>query len=85
MTTRQQKLFAELTIETYLDSIQELTGNYLDTLALLEMEPKDILLAREEKIRNYLSVIKVCLDTILLKKMEVTYTGEGFNVKLTTY
>jgi hypothetical protein len=85
MTTKQQKMFAERMIELYLYFIQEQTGNYLDTLELLEKEPKDILLIQPEEIRYYLCAIKVCLQTVLLKQMEVKYTGSEFKVKLKPY
>ena len=82
---KEEKKYAEFTIEMYLERIQALTGNYLDTLELLEKEPKDILLIQPEEIRYYLCAIKVCLQTVLLKQMEVKYTAEGFKVKLKTY
>jgi hypothetical protein len=85
MTTKQQKMFAERMIELYLYFIQEQTGNYLDTLELLEKEPKDILLIQPEEIRYYLCAIKVCMQSVMLKKMEVKYTGSEFKVKLKTY
>lgn len=85
MTKKEVKKYAQSTIAHYLDEIQAITGNYLDTLELLERQPKEILFMRNDELMYYLSVIKVCMQSVMLKKMEVKYTAEGFKVKLKTY
>jgi len=85
MTKKEVKKYAEFTIEMYLERIQALTGDYTETLELLEREPKEILFMRNDELKYYLSVIKMCMQSVMLKKMEVKYTAEGFKVKLKTY
>lgn len=85
MTKKEEKKYAESTIEMYLERIQALTGDYLETLELLEREPKEILFMRNDELKYYLSVIKMCMQSVMLKKMEVKYTGSEFKVKLKTY
>lgn len=84
MTKKEVKKYAEFTIEMYLERIQALTGDYLETLELLERQPKEILFMRNDELKYYLSVIKVCMQSVMLKKMEVKYTADGFKVKLLT-
>lgn len=84
MTKKEVKKYAQNTIAHYLDEIQAITGDYLDTLELLEREPKEILFMRNDELKYYLSVIKMCMQSVMLKKMEVKYTAEGFKVKLLT-
>jgi hypothetical protein len=85
MTKKEVKKYAEFTIEMYLERIQALTGDYAETLELLEREPKEILFMRNDELKHYLSVIKMCMQSVMLKKMEVKYTGSEFKVKLKTY
>lgn len=84
MTKKEEKKYAESTIEMYLERIQALTGDYLETLELLEREPKEILFMRNDELKYYLSVIKMCMQSVMLKKMEVKYNGKQFKVKLLT-
>ena len=85
MTKKEVKKYAQSTIEMYLERIQALTGDYLETLELLERQPKEILFMRNNELKYYLSVIKMCMQSVMLEKMEVKYTAEGFKVKLKTY
>lgn len=84
MTKKEVKKYAQSTIAHYLDEIQAITGNYLDTLELLERQPKEILFMRNDELKYYLSVIKMCMQSVMLKKMEVKYNGKQFKVKLLT-
>lgn len=84
MTKKEVKKYAQSTIEMYLERIQALTGDYLDTLELLNKEPSEILFMRNNELKYYLSVIKVCMQSVMLKKMEVKYNGKQFKVKLLT-
>lgn len=84
MTKKLTRKYAQSTIAHYLDEIQAITGDYLDTLELLEREPKEILFMRNDELKYYLSVIKVCMQSVMLKKMEVKYNGKQFNIKLLT-
>jgi hypothetical protein len=84
MTKKEEKKYAEFTIEMYLERIQALTGDYAETLELLEREPKEILFMRNDELKYYLSVIKICTQSVMLKKMEVKYNGKQFKVKLLT-
>jgi hypothetical protein len=85
MTKKEVKKYAQSTIEMYLERIQALTGDYSETLELLDRQPKEILFMRNDELKYYLSVIKVCMQSVMLKKMEVKYTGSEFKVKLKTY
>lgn len=84
MTKKEVKKYAQSTIEMYLDRIQALTGDYAETLELLERQPKEILFMRNDELKYYLSVIKICMQSVMLKKMEVRYNGKQFNIKLLT-
>ena len=84
MTKKLTRKYAQSTIAHYLDEIQAITGNYLDTLELLERQPKEILFMRNDELKYYLSVIKMCMQSVMLKKMEVKYNGKQFKVKLLT-
>lgn len=84
MTKKEEKKYAEFTIEMYLERIQALTGDYAETLELLERQPKEILFMRNDELKYYLSVIKMCMQSVMLKKMEVKYNGKQFKVKLLT-
>ncbi len=84
MTKKEVKKYAQSTIEMYLERIQALTGDYAETLELLERQPKEILFMRNDELKYYLSVIKMCMQSVMLEKMEVKYNGKQFKVKLLT-
>jgi hypothetical protein len=84
MTKKEIRKYSESTIAHYLDEIQAITGDYAETLELLERQPKEILFMRNDELKYYLSVIKVCMQSVMLKKMEVKYNGKQFKVKLLT-
>ena len=60
MTTNDLRKYAEFTIEMYLQRIQSITGDYAETLELLDRQPKEILLMRDDELKDFLSVIYVC-------------------------
>ncbi len=82
MTPNDFRKYAEFTIEMYLERIQALTGDYAETLELLERQPQEILLMRDDELKDYLSVIYVCRNSVMLEKMQVTYKKNRFKVKL---
>ena len=67
MTKKEVKKYAQSTIEMYLERIQALTGDYLETLELLERQPKEILFMRNNELNYYLSVIKMCMQSVMLE------------------
>ena len=82
MTLNDVRKYAEFTIEMYLQRIQSITGDYAETLELLERQPQEILLMRDDELKDYLSVIYVCRNSVMLEKMEVKYKQNRFKVKL---
>ena len=82
MTPNDFRKYAEFTIEMYLQRIQSITGDYAETLELLERQPKEILLMRDDELKDYLSVIYVCKNSVMLEKMQVVYKKNRFKVKL---
>lgn len=84
MTKKEVKKYAEFTIEMYLERIQALTGDYLETLKLLEQEPTEILFMRNDELKYYVSTIKVCMYAVPHNGVEIKYSKSGFKVKLLT-
>jgi hypothetical protein len=84
MTKKEVKKYAQSTIAHYLDEIQAITGNYLDTLELLERQPKEILFMRNDELKYYLSTIKMCMYAVPHSGVEIKYSKSGFKVKLLT-
>lgn len=82
MTTNEVRKHAEFTIEMYLQRIQSITGDYAETLELLDRQPKEILLMRDDELKDYLSVIYMCKNSVMLEKMEVRFKNNRFRVKL---
>ena len=82
MTTNEVRKYAEFTIEMYLQRIQSITQDYAETLELLERQPQEILLMRDDELKDYLSVIYVCKNSVMLEKMEVRFKNNRFKVKL---
>ena len=82
MTTNEVRKHAEFTIELYLQRIQSITQDYAETLELLDRQPKEILLMRDDELKDYLSVIYVCRNSVMLEKMQVKYKNNRFKVKL---
>ncbi len=84
MTKKEVKKYAQSTIAHYLDEIQALTGDYAETLELLEREPKEILFMRNDELKYYLSTIKMCMYAVPHSGVEIKYSKSGFKVKLLT-
>jgi len=84
MTKKLTRKYAQSTIAHYLDEIQAITGDYLDTLELLEREPKEILFMRNNELKYYLSTIKMCMYAVPHNGMQIKYSKSGFKVKLLT-
>ena len=84
MTKKEVKKYSQSTIAHYLDEIQAITGNYLDTLELLERQPKEILFMRNDELKYYLSTIKMCMYAVPQSGVEIKYSKSGFKVKLLT-
>lgn len=84
MTKKLTRKYAQNTIAHYLDEIQALTGDYAETLELLEREPKDILFMRNDELKYYLSTIKMCMYAVPHSGVEIKYSKSGFKVKLLT-
>lgn len=84
MTKKEVKKYAQSTIEMYLERIQALTGDYLDTLELLNKEPSEILFMRNNELKYYLSTIKMCMYAVPHNGMQIKYSKSGFKVKLLT-
>ena len=84
MTKKLTRKYAQNTIAHYLDEIQAITGDYLDTLELLERQPKEILFMRNDELKYYLSTIKMCMYAVPHSGVEIKYSKSGFKVKLLT-
>jgi hypothetical protein len=84
MTKKLTRKYAQITIAHYLDEIQALTGDYAETLELLEREPKEILFMRNNELKYYLSTIKMCMYAVPHSGVEIKYSKSGFKVKLLT-
>lgn len=84
MTKKLTRKYAQSTIAHFLDEIQAITGNYLDTLELLERQPKEILFMRNDELKYYLSVIKMCMYAVPHNGMQIKCSKSGFKVKLLT-
>lgn len=84
MTKKLTRKYAQSTIANYLDEIQAITGDYAETLELLEREPKEILFMRNNELKYYLSTIKMCIYAVPHNGMQIKYSKSGFKVKLLT-
>ena len=77
MTKKVAKQFEQL-----LNRAQKITGNYLDTLDLTEMQPDDILSMQDTKLREIASMIYVCNESLRFTPHEVVYNANGFKVEI---
>jgi len=84
MTKKEIRKYSESTIAHYLDEIQAITGDYAETLELLERQPKEILFMRNDELKYYLSTIKMCMYAVPHSGVEIKYSKSGFKVKLLT-
>lgn len=69
-------------LEQLLNRAQRITGNYLDTLNLTEMQPDDILSMQDEKLKKIAAMIYLCNESLRFTPHEVVYNANGFKVEI---
>jgi hypothetical protein len=79
--TREKKTAAEQ-FQKLLNRAQKITGNYLDTLDLTEMQPDDILTMEDAKLQKIAAMIFVCNESLRFTPHEVVYNANGFKVEI---
>ena len=68
--------------ELLLNRAQKITGNYLDTLELTELQPDDILSMQDAKLQKIAAMIYLCNESLRFIPHEVTYNSGGFKVQI---
>jgi len=68
--------------EQLLNRAQRISGNYLQTLELTEMQPDDILSMPDEKLKKIAAMIYVCNESLRFTPHEVVYNANGFKVEI---
>lgn len=68
--------------EQLLNRAQRITGNYLDTLELTEMQPGDILAMQDAKLQKIAAMIYLCNESLRFTPHEVVYNANGFKVEI---
>ena len=68
--------------EKLLNKAQKITGNYLDTLDLTEMQPDDILAMQDARLQKIAALIFVCNESLRFTPHEVIYNANGFKVQI---
>lgn len=68
--------------ELLLNRAQKITGNYLDTLELTEMQPDTILAMEDARLQKIAAMIYVCNESLRFTPHEVTYNSGGFKVQI---
>lgn len=68
--------------ELLLNRAQKITGNYLDTLDLTELQPDDILSMQDTKLQRIAAMIYVCNESLRFTPHEITYNSGGFKVEI---
>ena len=81
MTTKEKKTAAKQ-FELLLNRAQKITGNYLDTLELTEMQPDDILSMQDAKLQKIAAMIFVCNEALRFIPHEVVYNANGFKMNI---
>ena len=81
MTTKEKKTAAKQ-FELLLNRAQKITGNYLDTLELTEMQPDAILSMQDAKLQKIAAMIFVCNESLRFTPHEITYNANGFKVQI---
>ena len=79
--TKEKKTTAKK-FEQLLNRAQRITGNYLDTLELTEMQPDDILAMEDAKLQKIAALIFVCNESLRFTPHEVVYNANGFKVEI---
>ena len=72
----------EKKLTKYLNEAQELTGDYLTVLSLIEFNPEEILEIESKELRSVASLIYLCRDILTFINHEISYNGRKFNVNL---
>lgn len=81
MTTKEKKTAAKQ-FEQLLNRAQKMTGNYLDTLDLTELQPDDILTMQDARLQKIAAMIFVCNESLRFTPHEVVYNANGFKVNI---
>lgn len=68
--------------EQLLNRAQKMTGNYLDTLDLTELQPDDILSMQDAKLQKIAALIFVCGESLRFTAHEIIYNANGFKVEI---
>jgi len=68
--------------EQLLNRAQRISGNYLKTLELTEMQPDDILAIQDAKLQKIAALIFVCNESLRFTPHEITYNANGFKVEI---
>ena len=79
--TKEKKTAAEQ-LEKLLNNAQKVSGNYLKTLELTEMQPDDILSMQDAKLQKIAALIFVCNESLRFIPHEVVYNANGFKVEI---
>lgn len=74
----------EKELEKYLNQAMELTGDYLNVLSLIEMNPEQLLEIESKELRSIASLMYICRDILTFIDHEVCYNGRKFRVELIT-
>lgn len=81
MTTKEKKTAAKQ-LEKLLNRAQRITGNYLVTLELTEMQPDTILAMQDARLQKIAAMIFVCNESLRFTPHEVIYNANGFKVQI---
>lgn len=68
--------------EQLLNKAQRISGNYLQTLELTEMQPDTILAMQDAKLQKIAALIFVCNESLRFTPHEVVYNANGFKVQI---
>lgn len=77
-----KKKTAAKQFEQLLNRAQRITGNYLDTMDLTEMQPDDILTMEDAKLQKIAALIFVCGESLRFTAHEIIYNANGFKVEI---
>jgi hypothetical protein len=68
--------------EQLLNRAQRISGNYLQTLELTEMQPDTILAMEDARLQKIAAMIFVCNEALRFIPHEVVYNANGFKVNI---
>jgi hypothetical protein len=78
----KEKGTAAKQFEQLLNRAQRITGNYLVTLDLTEMQPDAILSMEDAKLQRIAALIFACNESLRFIPHEVVYNANGFKVNI---